>query len=204
LKLGANWTSTTSSTSFGGAQVTTIFDSVDAEGTLIIPGKTTKGNDEITSSVQALRIKQVKMTSGNYYDTAVSYSFIEASAKINATITPAKVSLPPNPGSISYSVAASGSSGVNENQNSDFTSDQNYPNPFSSITNIHFTLNSESPVRCSIYDVLGRKLQAINLGVMPAGDHGFMIDGSKLPAGNYYYTIEANGNSLTKQMVVLH
>ena len=47
---------------------------------------------------------------------------------------------------------------------------QNYPNPFNTQTTIQYTLPTQSEVSIDIFDILGRKVETIAEGIMPAGE----------------------------------
>lgn len=76
----------------------------------------------------------------------------------------------------------------------------NYPNPFPSRTTIRF----ECPgghVKLSIYNAMGSELQVLVNKRLDAGEHQVPFDGSRLPAGNYYYRLQASGRNKTMRMV---
>jgi hypothetical protein len=80
---------------------------------------------------------------------------------------------------------------------------QNNPNPMNGNTIIQYELEKyTTEVELEIYDVHGRKAVVINEGEKAAGRHSISIENTKLAAGTYYYSLKANGNRLTKKMVV--
>lgn len=80
---------------------------------------------------------------------------------------------------------------------------QNNPNPMNGNTVIQYELEKyTNNVVLEIYDVHGRKAVVINEGEKTAGRHTINIENTKLAAGTYYYSLKANGNRLTKKMVV--
>lgn len=80
---------------------------------------------------------------------------------------------------------------------------QNNPNPMNGNTVIQYELEKyTTAVELEIYDVHGRKAVVINEGEKTAGRHSISIENTKLAAGTYYYSLKANGNRLTKKMVV--
>lgn len=70
---------------------------------------------------------------------------------------------------------------------------RNYPNPFAGTTRIPFSLPSTTHVRVTVHDVLGRELAVLTDQAWPAGTHELVFDGSPLPAGAYFYRLEADG-----------
>jgi len=85
---------------------------------------------------------------------------------------------------------------------------QNYPNPFNMSTTIEFTLPRSSPIRLTIYNVLGQAVALWEISHAPAGT-GFIIwdghdpSGSPVSSGVYFYRFESAGLVQTKKMVLL-
>ena len=79
----------------------------------------------------------------------------------------------------------------------------NYPNPFNSSTAIRYELPSGSHVNISIYDMLGRKVQAVQDGLQPAGCHQVIFDASELSSGIYFYRLQAGDYTSTKKMIFI-
>ncbi|MCX6227259.1 MAG: T9SS type A sorting domain-containing protein, partial [Bacteroidia bacterium] len=79
---------------------------------------------------------------------------------------------------------------------------QNYPNPFSTETQIDYNLAREARVAVEIRDVTGKLVQVIEEGRKPAGLHYVVIRNSNLDAGIYFYTLKAGGAGITRRMVV--
>ena len=89
-----------------------------------------------------------------------------------------------------------------------FSISQNYPNPFNPITEIKYELPNESLVNITIYDVMGRKINALVNQEQSAGSYSLQWDatnsvGEAVPAGMYIYTIQAGKYTSTKKMVLL-
>lgn len=87
---------------------------------------------------------------------------------------------------------------------------QNYPNPFNPVTIIGYDLPETSYATVTIYDVIGREMQSIDLGIQRAGAHQFPFAGNGLASGVYFYRLSARslvttGNSYvqTKKMMLL-
>ncbi len=109
---------------------------------------------------------------------------------------------------------------VNDNDEisvKDFSLEQNYPNPFNPTTKIKFSipdgsLNSTgsnlmgnlSAVSLRIYDVLGREISTIINDQKSPGIHEVEFDGTGLPSGVYFYSLELEGfPKKTKKMLLL-
>lgn len=93
--------------------------------------------------------------------------------------------------------------GVKENDHKNITSvTQNYPNPFKKNSTVQVNLAGKSSLRLEVTNMVGQTLQVIDRGVVPAGLQEFVIDGSKLTNGVYFYTVYAGEESITRKMVV--
>lgn len=80
---------------------------------------------------------------------------------------------------------------------------QNTPNPFTSQTQIAFEIPVDQVVTINVFDVTGKSITRINR-VFEAGYNTVVLDQNDLNAsGILYYTLEANGFTATKKMVVL-
>ena len=90
----------------------------------------------------------------------------------------------------------------------EYTLDQNYPNPFNPSTMISFSLPSEGHVMVNIYDITGRLVSTLVDGSLSSGYHQVPWDGtdmfnSSVSAGLYIYSLQAEGVSLTRKMVLM-
>lgn len=83
-----------------------------------------------------------------------------------------------------------------------FVVSQNYPNPAFQSTQIEIQIEIPSIVSVSIIDVVGKTLRRTELGRMNSGTNLISLDISGLPAGMYYYCVEADGESVTHKMMV--
>lgn len=80
---------------------------------------------------------------------------------------------------------------------------QNYPNPFNPTTTIAFSLSSRSQVNVSIFDILGRTVESIDMGVLSAGQHEVNWDASSMSSGVYFYRLTTGQGSQTRKMTLL-
>ncbi|MEA3296807.1 MAG: T9SS type A sorting domain-containing protein, partial [candidate division Zixibacteria bacterium] len=80
---------------------------------------------------------------------------------------------------------------------------QNYPNPFNPTTTISFDLPAKSRVRLDIVNILGRKVDELELGQLPGGNHQVEYDGSALASGVYFYHLSTDFGQQTKKMILL-
>lgn len=77
------------------------------------------------------------------------------------------------------------------------------PNPFSEQCNIVFDLMEDKPVSISVTDIMGKKITTlVNNEHKVAGKQQVNFDGSDLPAGVYYCTVQTGDKIETQKMVI--
>jgi len=91
---------------------------------------------------------------------------------------------------------------ISESSNNTISVSQNQPNPFNASTTINYNLVKSANVSLDIYNVAGAKVMTVNQGVETAGSHKLQINAESLNAGIYFYTLTADGYSVTKKMIV--
>ncbi|GEM_PF-3151939 len=79
---------------------------------------------------------------------------------------------------------------------------RNFPNPFARTTSISFTLPSSSYLSLKLFDATGREISTLVSSYFDQGEHEIKFDRGDLPAGVYFYRLEANGESQTRAMVI--
>ncbi len=94
--------------------------------------------------------------------------------------------------------------GIEENENSEtIVLHQNVPNPFQTKTQISFTLSKAADVWLSVYDINGREVSRLLKARKPAGTYRLTFDATRIPAGTYFYRLQAGGFVQVKRMVLL-
>jgi hypothetical protein len=93
--------------------------------------------------------------------------------------------------------------GFDHIQQAGFVLNQNYPNPFSSFTNITYSLPEYSKVDIRVYDFSGREVSVIESASKNAGTYTLKFDGSKLPVGNYLYRFTANNYTASRKFSIV-
>lgn len=83
------------------------------------------------------------------------------------------------------------------------TLEQNAPNPFTSATDISFSIPLPAWVRLVVYDNLGRAVKTIIDGEREAGRHTVTFNASDLPSGMYVYRLESGIERLTRRMFIV-
>jgi hypothetical protein len=80
---------------------------------------------------------------------------------------------------------------------------QNVPNPFMYETSITYRIPEQAMVRVRILTQGGQHIDTLVDGLMPKGEYRIVWNASHLPAGLYFYTLEADGVELVKKAVKL-
>ena len=85
---------------------------------------------------------------------------------------------------------------------------QNYPNPFSTLTNIKFYVSKKSKVEINIYNLNGQFLRKLLDKNLPAGQHTISWDGTnetwqQLKSGIYFYRLKTDEGVFRKKMVLV-
>ena len=79
----------------------------------------------------------------------------------------------------------------------------NYPNPFSRVTTITYTLPEPSEVFLVVFDMLGREISVLANGRKPAGTHQATFEAGTLPSSLYMYCLEAGEFRDTKLLMLI-
>ncbi|RLE37537.1 hypothetical protein DRJ17_06365 [Candidatus Woesearchaeota archaeon] len=80
---------------------------------------------------------------------------------------------------------------------------QNYPNPFNSRTNIAFDIIKGGKTKVTIFDMTGRELFAMPLGVISSGQHILPLNAAMLNTGSYLYQVECGDFKAQKTMILI-
>ncbi len=79
----------------------------------------------------------------------------------------------------------------------------NYPNPFNPSTTIRFQVATESHIRVTVFDMLGRKVSTLTDQPYTQGIHQVEWDASSMASGQYIYRMEANDRLIGAKAMVL-
>ncbi len=80
---------------------------------------------------------------------------------------------------------------------------QNFPNPFDGATTIPFHLGRPGNARLDVYDVLGRKVETLLAGYLPAGAYSAVWQAAGLPRGTYFGRLRAGRDVRVLEMTLL-
>ena len=191
----------------------TVTRTVDAWGTMTVPGK--------TKPIEALRVrldeKRVMHTAGgDSYIRWISYEFVTkyfttVGFSLSDTTSPDKgvVSI------IGGGWGVSSLTGVRNNNSvvNNFRLEQNYPNPFNPTTTIKYSIpdaavgipqmRDELSVRLTVYDILGREVATLVNKAQAPGNYSVVFDASGFSSGIYFYTLHVGNFVQTKKCVLI-
>jgi len=78
-----------------------------------------------------------------------------------------------------------------------------FPNPFNPSTVVRWTLDAPRATRLTVHDLLGREVAVLAEGVMPAGSHQAVFDGTNLASGIYLVRLQAGGTTRTMTLTLM-
>jgi hypothetical protein len=96
-----------------------------------------------------------------------------------------------------------GTVGVEEEENYDFSVNEVYPNPATDFAEFTFNLDRSSFVKVEVYNAMGQKVNTLLNQMLDIGLHGLTLDLSKYSSGSYYIRMTVNGHSITKSLSVI-
>lgn len=85
----------------------------------------------------------------------------------------------------------------------EYSLEQNFPNPFNPETNIRFSIPKEANIKLTVYDILGREVKLLINERMTAGKYTFSFKGENITSGVYFYRLESEHFNKTKKMIYL-
>ena len=78
-----------------------------------------------------------------------------------------------------------------------------YPNPFNPSTEVEFTLQNDTHVMLSVYDLNGRVVETIFEGFQTSGLHSYRWNASDVPSGVYYVKLQFENQAQTMKAVLV-
>ena len=103
---------------------------------------------------------------------------------------------------VTLNVGLVGITGVNEIPNK-YELSQNFPNPFNPATKISYNIKTQTNVKLSVFDAMGRMISTMNKGVQQPGSYYVYFDGTALSSGVYYYRLDTDFFTDTKKMLLV-
>ncbi|MDD5363068.1 MAG: T9SS type A sorting domain-containing protein [Ignavibacteria bacterium] len=86
---------------------------------------------------------------------------------------------------------------------SNYSLSQNYPNPFNPTTNIKFAVSKAGFVSLKVYNLAGKEVSTLVNQNLSVGTFEYSFNASSLASGIYFYTLNVNGFSETKKMMLI-
>jgi hypothetical protein len=83
-----------------------------------------------------------------------------------------------------------------------FSVSQNYPNPVNDLTTVGINITKPGNATLEVTNLMGQKLISMGKSNLTPGNHYFVVDGSQLVSGVYFYSVKFNNESITHKMIV--
>lgn len=80
---------------------------------------------------------------------------------------------------------------------------QNYPNPFNPATKICYVIPTEGKVELVIYDINGMTIETLVNEIQNPGSYCEFFNNNNYASGIYFYSLDFNGQSSVKKMILL-
>jgi len=80
---------------------------------------------------------------------------------------------------------------------------QNYPNPFNPKTWVKYSIPTETIVELDIFNLKGQKVEKLVYEKQKQGEYTATWDASSYGSGVYLYRLKANGNTITRKMMLM-
>lgn len=99
--------------------------------------------------------------------------------------------------------AALNTTGINET-NGQLSPLDVFPNPASTSASISYSLNTPSNVSLDVLNMLGEKVQAVNLGQQAAGENNYTLNTQLLNSGLYFVQISSGNKTEVIKLTVMN
>ena len=80
---------------------------------------------------------------------------------------------------------------------------QNVPNPVMDNTSISFYLPEDGDVRLTVSNTIGQEIMTLASDNYTKGMHTIQMDANTMSTGVYFYNLESNNKSITKQLTLV-
>ncbi|HYV93006.1 MAG TPA: T9SS type A sorting domain-containing protein [Chitinophagales bacterium] len=81
---------------------------------------------------------------------------------------------------------------------------KNFPNPFTTLTTIQFSLDKTSATSLEVFDVNGQPMKSLlDNKLLPAGSHHINFEASGFPSGLYYYILRTDAKTDIGKMILM-
>jgi hypothetical protein len=79
---------------------------------------------------------------------------------------------------------------------------QNYPNPFTGISNVMVWMSAPGDIKLEVHNIAGMLVHSHNFSGLNRGNHVLPIDASGLASGVYTYSLISGGSKVSRTMMV--
>lgn len=83
-----------------------------------------------------------------------------------------------------------------------FSLNQNFPNPFNSVTSIQYAIANKQFVTLKVYDIIGKEIATLVNENKEAGNYSVDFNAAELPSGVYIYQLSTAGFTQIKKMIL--
>ncbi len=83
-----------------------------------------------------------------------------------------------------------------------FSLNQNFPNPFNSVTSIQYAIANKQFVTLKVYDILGKEIATLVNENKEAGNYSVDFNAAELPSGVYIYQLSTADFTQIKKMIL--
>ena len=83
-----------------------------------------------------------------------------------------------------------------------FSLSQNYPNPFNPTTHISYSIDKQSKVTLSVFNLLGQKVATLVDSKQNAGEYSVTFNAHGLNSGVYFYQLQADKQLIAQKMLL--
>lgn len=159
-------------------------------------------DDPEIKTVNDYKDYQIDPTPGGCISTGVRMTKNGRYGKSSALTNGALIGIPISTPYIIYKISGKSTVGITEHS-SNFSLSQNVPNPFTSETTIAYNLKTPAKnVSLFIYNLAGVKVFEKAQTNVGAGRYTVEVSNSNFASGIYFYSLNVDGNQITKKMVV--
>lgn len=93
---------------------------------------------------------------------------------------------------------------ISVEENSSFTDLNFYPNPFSGVGTLEYSLNSSERIHIGLYDLQGKQITVLSDEIKPAGDHLTVIEPSQLNISEGMYMVILKGETSSAYFKIIY
>lgn len=92
---------------------------------------------------------------------------------------------------------------ISDPTSQNFILEQNFPNPFNTVTTINYSLQIDSKCKITVFDIMGREIKILVDKKQTAGTYSVLFDSTGLDNGIYTYTLQVDSYAQRRKMLIL-